>query len=94
MTALIRRLRLAQVASWVLGFLVGQWLVAQTHWDRVFGSIFVVWRVLALIGVYILLMLVIDKTWRSPSAEETRTLAREFVDAAIVGFFVGLAVAV
>lgn len=94
MMAAVRRLRLPQVASWVLGFLVGQWLVAQTHLDRVLGSILVVWRVVVLVAIYILLMLLIDKIWRSPSAEGTRTLAREFVDAAIVGLFVGFAVAV
>ncbi len=94
MMAVVRRLRLAQVVSWLLGFLVGQWLAAQTHWDRELGSVSVVVRVLLLVIIYILLMLLIDKIWRSPGAEESRTITREFVDAAIVGFFVGFAVAV
>ncbi len=93
MTELAHRLRLPWIVAWIVGFFLGQWIVLQTGWGHAIGSVFVVWRILTIIVVYVVLMLLIDAIWKRPNATEPRSLAREFVDALIVGVFVGLAVA-
>lgn len=93
MTDIIHRLRLPWIVAWILGFFVGQWILLQAGWSHAIGSVFVVWRILALIAAYIVLMFLIDRVWKQPSATETRSVAREFVDALILGVFLGLAAA-
>lgn len=91
MTALLHRLRLAFIVAWILGFFLGQWILLVTGLAHAVGSIAMGWRVLALLAAYIVLMYIVDRLWRASS--ERRSVAREFVDALILGAFLGLAFA-
>lgn len=93
MMELAHRLRLPWIVAWIVGFFIGQWILLQTGWGYAVGSVFVVWRILAVIAAFVVLMLLIDKVWKRPDAGETRSLAREFIDALIVGVFSSLAAA-
>jgi hypothetical protein len=93
MTEIMRRLRIAWLVSWVAGFFVGQWAILQGGWAGAFVNVFLGWRILFAILAYVALMFLIDAIWRSPSASHGRPLVREFVDAAILGAFVGLTIA-
>lgn len=94
MSASVRLGRLAAwIISWVVGFLVGQWLVLQIPSARAFSGAPFGWRILAFAVAYVVLMYAIDVVWRSPSGTRGRSLAREFVDAAIVGALFGLTIA-
>jgi hypothetical protein len=78
-------------AVWLLAFLFGQWLAAEVHWPPVIGAQFSLWRLLIMLAAFIALMVLLDKVWR-PSSYSAKWTAREYVDAAVVGFFVGVAV--
>jgi hypothetical protein len=79
-----------RIVVWLIAFLIGQWLAAQIHWAPVIGAQFAVWRLLVMVAAFIAIMVLLDKLWR-PSAPSKKWTAREYVDAAIVGFFVGAA---
>lgn len=80
-----------RIVVWAIAFLFGQWLAIQIHWAPVVGPQFTFWRLLVMVVAFIAVMVLLDKLWRRSSPSQKWT-AREYVDAAIIGFFVGAAI--
>lgn len=82
---------IVRIVVWAVAFLFGQWLAVQIHWSPVVGGQFSPWRLIVMIAAFVAIMLLLDRLWR-PSSPAKKWTAREYVDAAIIGFFVGAAI--
>jgi hypothetical protein len=82
---------IVRIAVWAIAFLFGQWLAVQIHWAPFAGGQFAVWRLIVMVAAFIAIMILLDKLWRRSSPARKWT-AREYLDAAIIGFFVGAAI--
>jgi hypothetical protein len=80
-----------RIAVWIVAFLLGQWLAAQIHWAPVISPQFWLWKLLAMVVVFVVIMLALDRIWKRETA--SKWTVREYVDAAIIGFFIGAVVA-
>lgn len=80
-----------RIVVWGIAFLFGQWLAIQIHWGPAIGPQFAFWRLLVMVAAFVAIMLLLDRLWRRSSPSKKWT-AREYLDAAIIGFFVGAAI--
>jgi hypothetical protein len=91
MTELALRLRLPWIVAWIVGFFIGQYVVLAAGWGNVISSVFILWRMLIVLVVYVITMRIVDLIWKAST--ETRSVAREFVDALILGAFIAVSIA-